>query len=166
MPEEPPSVPPPMDDDDGNNDKNIVENASDAASDAVDQIKDAINAPPPSTEGAVLGAGKLSETDEKTMGMLAHLLGAFTFFVGPLIIWLIKKEESPFLNSQGKEALNFQILIAISYVAVTVVSFVLPCLAILYPVVVILNLVFCILGCLEANKGIAYRYPFNLRLIS
>ena len=70
--------------------------------------------PPVGTIG--LGQGKLSQSDERTMGMLAHILGGVTNFLGPLIIWLIKKDESPFVNDQGKEALNFQITIAIGYV--------------------------------------------------
>ena len=63
----------------------------------------------------LLGQGKLSEKDDRTFGMLAHLLGAFTSFVGPLVIWMIKKEESPFVDDQGKEALNFQITIGLGY---------------------------------------------------
>ncbi len=54
----------------------------------------------------VLGRGKLSPTDEKTMGML--------------LIWAIKKDESPFVNDQGKEAMNFQITVIIALVVSTV----------------------------------------------
>lgn len=106
--------------------------------------------------------------------MLAHLLGGLFFFVGPLIIWLLKKEESPFVNDQGKEALNFQITVAIALVAATIVGSILAfipfagaCLApLVFAVVPIGNLVFAILGCMAANKGTPYRYPFALRLIS
>ncbi|MEM9016445.1 MAG: hypothetical protein AAGC68_05480, partial [Verrucomicrobiota bacterium] len=51
-------------------------------------ITDALNTEAPSTAGVGLGQGKLPESDEKTMGLLAHILGAVTCFVGPLIIWL------------------------------------------------------------------------------
>jgi len=77
---------------------------------------DSIPTEAPSTAGVGLGQGKLAESDEKTMAMLSHILGAVTCFVGPLIIWLIKKDESPFVDDQGKEALNFQITIAIAYI--------------------------------------------------
>ncbi|HQW28711.1 MAG TPA: DUF4870 domain-containing protein, partial [Verrucomicrobiales bacterium] len=109
------------------------------------------------------------EADEKVMGMLAHILGAVTSFLGPLIIWLIKKDESPFVNDQGKEALNFQITIIIGYVVAGILSMVpvLGCLSIiLIPAVGVTSLIFGILGGLEANKGVVYRYPFALRLIS
>jgi len=123
----------------------------------------------PSAAGVALGQGKLGESDEKTMGMLSHILGAVTSFVGPLIIWMIKKDESPFVNDQGKEALNFQITVVIAYVVSIIMSFipVVQCVAfVFYPAVWVASLVFSILGGLEANKGKAYRYPFALRLIS
>lgn len=129
-------------------------------------------APPVGNIG--LGQGKLNESDERTMGLLAHLLGAFFYFVGPLIIWLIKKDESPFVNDQGKEALNFQITVAIAAAAFGVLHIILAilagplaCVTLLILVALgVANLVFSILGGLEANKGKVYRYPFALRLIS
>ena len=123
----------------------------------------------PPVGNVALGQGKLQEADEKVMGMLSHILGAVTSFLGPLIIWLIKKDESPFVDDQGKEALNFQITIVIGYVVAGVLSLVpfVGCLTmILIPALGITSLIFGILGGLEANKGVAYRYPFALRLIS
>jgi len=123
----------------------------------------------PSAAGVGLGQGKLGESDEKTMGMLSHILGAVTSFVGPLIIWMIKKDESPFVNDQGKEALNFQITVVIGYVVAMILTFVplVGCVTvILFPALGIASLVFGILGGLDANKGKPYRYPFALRLIS
>ncbi len=132
--------------------------------------------PPPMTEEAssapsgsvALGQGKLNESDERIMGMLSHLLGAVTFFVGPLIIWMIKKDDSPFVDDQGKESLNFQITVALALVVVTIVGSIpvigmISCIA--FPAVWTVNLIFCIIGGLAANKGTAYRYPFALRLI-
>jgi len=51
----------------------------------------------------------------RNMAMLCHLLGLFTGFVGPLILWLLKKDEDPFIDRQGKEALNFQITVVIGW---------------------------------------------------
>jgi hypothetical protein len=68
----------------------------------------------------VLGRGKLSPTDEKTMGMLAHLLVGVTYLLGPLVSWAIKKDESPFVNDQGKEDMNFQITVISALVVSTV----------------------------------------------
>lgn len=123
----------------------------------------------PSTAGVGLGQGKLPETDEKTMSMLAHILGGITCVLGPLIIWLIKKDDSPFVNDQGKEAVNFQITVLIGYFVAGILS-VIPyvgCLTVfLIPALSIASLILGILGGLEANKGKPYRYPFALRLIS
>lgn len=127
----------------------------------------ALMAAPP-IDGVALGMGKLQESDEKTMAMLAHLLGGITCFLGPLIIWLIKKDESPFVNDQGKEAVNFQLSILIGYVITGILSFIpiVNCFSwLFFPVFGIAGLIFGILGCLEANKGVVYRYPYALRFI-
>ena len=102
--------------------------------------------------------------DARTMGMLCHLLGIFLGFIGPLVIWLIKKDESPFVDDQGKEALNFQITILIAMfigglTACIIIGFVLMAVAGLYA------LIFSIIGAMKANNGEAYRYPFAIRLI-
>lgn len=119
-------------------------------------------APPVGNVG--LGQGKLPESDERTMGMLAHILGGVTNFLGPLIIWLIKKDESPFVNDQGKEALNFQISVALA----AVVCFILMVVVIGFPLLVLLGvaaLVLTIIAGIKANEGQAYRYPFAWRLL-
>lgn len=117
---------------------------------------------------ALLGKGKLSVKDDKTFGMLVHLLGAFTAFVGPLVIWMIKKEDSPFVEDQGKEAVNFQITIGIGYLVAMVLSLIpfVACLtALLFPAIWVCGVVFSIMACLKANEGELYRYPYTLRLI-
>jgi uncharacterized Tic20 family protein len=48
-------------------------------------------------------------SEARTFGMLCHLSGLFLGFVGPLLFWLIKREQYPFVDDQGKEALNFHI---------------------------------------------------------
>jgi uncharacterized Tic20 family protein len=104
--------------------------------------------------------------EQKTMAMLAHLLGIVTWFVGALVIWLINKDkpDAAFVNDQAKEALNFQITLTIVYVVGMVLSIIL--------IGVFINLaawiaclVFSIIGGMKANEGVAYRYPFALRLI-
>ena len=100
------------------------------------------------------------------MAMLAHLLGIFTWFIGALIIWLMKKDQSEFINDQAKEALNFQLTIGIGYVAMMVLTcLTLGLAALLWPVIGIVALIFCIIACIAANKGERYRYPFAIRLI-
>jgi len=116
--------------------------------------------PTPGEQAAAAVASK----DDKTMAMLCHLLGLLTSFIGPLIIWLIKKDQSAYVNQQGKEALNFQITVAIAWFVAGLSTMV--CIGVvLLPVVAVANLVFCIMACVAANKGEPYRYPVCLRLI-
>jgi uncharacterized Tic20 family protein len=113
--------------------------------------------------------GSSGSKDDRTLGMLAHVLGLLTCIVGPLVIWLLKKDSSAFVGDNAKEALNFQITMAIGWVASTIV-FCIPFVnfvAFLFWVVLgILDLVFCIMGAMAANKGELYRYPFAIRLIN
>lgn len=131
--------------------------------------------PPPVTpvSGAAAGAaatpGIEPAGEGRTFGMLAHLLGIFTWFVGALVIWLIKKDSSRFVDDQGKEALNFQITLAIGWVGAGIIS-VIPLIGwcvgwMLMVAIAVINLIFCIMGTVKANEGIAYRYPFAIRLI-
>ena len=62
-------------------------------------------------------------SDVTNMAMLAHLLGALFGFLGPLIIWLVKKDDHPFVAEQSKEALNFQLTLLIWYAGATVIVF-------------------------------------------
>jgi uncharacterized Tic20 family protein len=105
--------------------------------------------------------------DECTMAMLAHLLGALLSFLGPLIIWLMKKDESAFVNDQGKEALNFQLTLLIAQVVAVVIATATCGLLFFLPFIPwLVQIIMGILGAVEANKGIAYRYPFTWRMIS
>ena len=109
---------------------------------------------------------KVSQTadqSDKTMAMLAHILGIFTSFVGPLIIYMTQKKEG-FAKSQAKEALNFQITVAIAYLISFVLMFVLIGILLTWAVS-IANLIFCILAAVAANQGTAYKYPFRIIFI-
>lgn len=102
--------------------------------------------------------------DARMWGMLCHLLGLFTCFIGPLIIWLIKKDEDPFIDNQGKEALNFQITVALAGIVSAVLTVV--CVGFFLGIAVsIADIVFCIVASVKANSGEAYRYPVSIRLI-
>lgn len=118
-------------------------------------------APPPAPSGA-------APQEDRTMALIAHLLGIVTWFIGPLIIWLINKDNSSksFVTDQAKEALNFQITITIAFIASFILTIVTLGLLFFVPTLVgIANLVFCILAGIKANNGETYRYPFTLRLI-
>lgn len=102
--------------------------------------------------------------DDRTMAMLAHLLGLFLSVIGPLIIWLTRKDQSTFVDDQGKEALNFQITMLIGFVAAGILSAVLIGL-VLFPILWAADLILVIMASVAANQGTAYRYPVNLRLV-
>ena len=97
-------------------------------------------------------------------GLIAMLLGGLSF-LGPLIVWLVKKDQSPFVADQAKEALNFQIAATIA-IYVSALSVLICVGLILVPVVVIGAIIYSIIGAMEANKGVAYRYPYTFRFIS
>ena len=121
-------------------------------------INEATAAPPPPTGAA--------PQEDRTLGLLTHLSGIILGFIVPLVMWLVNKDKSDkgWLNDQAKEALNFQITVAIAWFIAIVLSFV-GIGFLLYPVIWIGNLIFCILGGMKANEGVAYRYPFAIRLI-
>lgn len=106
-----------------------------------------------------------SGTDPRTMAMLAHLLGIFTGFIGPLVIYLVNGDKDPFVRHHAAESLNFQISLMIAYVISFVLMFVLIGF-LLFPVIWIGSLVFMIMGAVNANKGEWWKYPINLRMVS
>jgi uncharacterized Tic20 family protein len=121
-------------------------------------------APPPPASGE-------GSNDERTWGLLAHLSALSGFVVpfgsvlGPLIVWQVKKNEMPFVDDQGKEALNFQITLFLEVLVACLLMFVLIGFLLL-PAVLLYGLVMTIIGGVQANNGVRYRYPFTLRLIT
>jgi uncharacterized protein len=112
-----------------------------------------------------------SSRDVKTWNVLCHATALAGFFVpwaghilGPLIIWLAKRSDSPEIDEHGKESLNFQI----SMLIYNVIAFVL-CLVLIGFVILgilhILNLVLVIVASIQASEGKFYRYPLTIRLI-
>lgn len=124
--------------------------------------------PPPPGATSLAGA---PSAEERQWAMFAHLSALIGFviplgsIIAPLVIWLIKKDAMPFVNDQGKEALNFNITVAIAAVVSWILCFVLIGFLLL-AVLAILWLVFVIIGTIKANEGTAYRYPFALRLVN
>jgi len=108
--------------------------------------------------------GRPLTSDETMWSMLAHFGGILLGFVAPLIVMLTKGNESPYYKYNSVEALNFQITVLIGYVVASVLSVVLIGLF-LFPVLLLINLIFCVLGGMAASKGQTYRYPIALRLV-
>ena len=120
-------------------------------------------APPPVPSGA-------PSADDRQWGMFAHLSALsgvvipFGNIIGPLVVWQVKKDTLPFAADQGKEALNFNITMLIAAFIGFLLTFILIGLVLL-PLIGIAWLVFTILAAIKANEGVAYRYPYALRLI-
>ena len=118
--------------------------------------------PPPATT---------TSSDVRTWCVLCHasaLLGLFLHFLGhllgPLIVWLVKRGDSPQIDAHGKESLNFQLSMLIYDAIAVVLCFVLigiPILILLW----VLNTIFVIVASIQASDGKLYRYPLAMRLI-
>jgi uncharacterized protein len=100
-------------------------------------------------------------SDEKTMGLLSHILALPFPFLGPLIIYLVKKDESNYVAAHAKESLNFQITMLL----IVIVLFITVIGILLIWVVGIINLILIIVATIRASEGKLYKYPFALRLI-
>lgn len=112
-----------------------------------------------------LVAGTTQPTsDERNLAVLCHVGGFLTWFVLPLILWLVKRDQSKFLDDQCKEALNFQFSIGI-YTLVAVLSILLVVGILLVPALIIFEIVVIIQAAIAANKGERYRYPLCIRFV-
>ena len=116
-------------------------------------------------------AGVSSQAEANKWAMICHivaLVGLFGngigFVVGPLIVWLVKKEEDPFIDEQGKEAVNFQITMFIALIISGILCLVLIGFVLLF-LVFIFMVVFPIIAAIKANEGTHYRYPMTIRFI-
>ncbi|MBU1330342.1 MAG: DUF4870 domain-containing protein [Gammaproteobacteria bacterium] len=92
------------------------------------------------------------------------LIFPFGNLLGPLIVWQVKKDLDPFVDAQGKEALNFQISVALAMV----LCFLLMVVLIGFPLLALVGiaaLILTVIAGIKANEGRAYRYPFCWRLI-
>jgi uncharacterized Tic20 family protein len=126
----------------------------------------------PYQPAAPVAAAPLTEAEDRQWASFAHL-GGILSFLPSLIIWLIFKDRGRLTAVEAKEALNFQITLAIGYVAINIVSVFLAAvtfgigaiLSLLIFVLWILGVIFSILGFTQAKDGQHYRYPYALRLV-
>ena len=111
--------------------------------------------PPPAPPGA---------TDDRTLATLSHAGQLLGGFLVPLIIYLVKKDESPFVADQAREALNFSITVTLASIVSIPLIFVLVGILTLLATVV-LGFIFPIVAAVAANRGEWYRYPVCIRLV-
>lgn len=86
-------------------------------------------------------------------------------FVGPLVIWLVKKDQSERIAAVAKEALNFQITMTIAAFASIPLTFILVGFLVLIAVG-LCCLIFPIIGAMKASEGVNYTYPLTIRLVT
>ena len=110
-------------------------------------------------------------TNVRTWNAFCHasaLLGVFLHFpghiLGPLIVWLVKRGDSPEIDAHGKEALNFQISMLI-YNAISAVFCLILIGFVFLAVLWVLNAILVIIAAIQASEGKFYRYPMTIRFI-
>lgn len=127
-----------------------------------------VDTPPPSPAPPAVTS---RQSDVNLWGMLSHLSALAGMVgipagnvVGPLVVWLIKREEFPFVDDQGKESLNFQITMLIGFLICIPLAFIVIGVFLMVALG-IANLVLIIMASIEAHKGRPYRYPFSIKFI-
>jgi uncharacterized Tic20 family protein len=112
------------------------------------------------------------DKETRNWAMLAHLSSLLGYVgvplatvLGPLIVWLMKKDQHPFIDEHGKESLNFQLSMLIYLIVSGLSAFI--CIGfVLFPVVYIAGIVFVIIAAIKSSNGESYRYPLTIRFVS
>jgi hypothetical protein len=104
-------------------------------------------------------------SNDKNIVTITHLGGILFSFIPSLIVWLLKKDDSEYIATQAKEALNFQITLLLAQFVAYVLIFILVGFLLL-GLIWVFNVVFCIIAAISSSKGEYYRYPLTLRLIN
>jgi uncharacterized Tic20 family protein len=117
-----------------------------------------------------IGPTTLPSEEARKWAMICHLvalvglISGIGFVIGPLVVWLLKKDEDPFIDEQGKESVNFQITMMIA--ALISVGLMLILIGfLLITIVLAMMIIFPIIGAMKANAGEHYRYPLTIRFI-
>jgi hypothetical protein len=96
------------------------------------------------------------------VGLIGNGIG---FVLGPLVVWLLKKDEHPFIEEQGKEAINFQITMILAAMVSGILTLVVIGLFLLIAVGVVM-VAFPIVAAVKSSNGEHYRYPFTIRFLA
>lgn len=114
---------------------------------------------------AYAGVGApLTDADQRMWSVLSHIGGVFVSFVVPLVVWLVFKGRGAFVEDQAKEALNFQITLAIAYIVGAITAIIIVGVFILLAAA-ICAVVFGIIAAVKSSQGQLYRYPVCIRFI-
>jgi len=118
---------------------------------------------PESKEETAASEANEIPAEVRNMATLCHIL-ALVGFVGPLVMWLLKKNEHGFIDEQGRASLNFQFTVTIGYVVAWILA---PLIIgfILMIVLVVANMVFVVKAAMKTRKGLPANYPVSVRFL-
>ena len=111
-----------------------------------------------------------TDKDARTWGMLCHLAALagyvipFGNIIGPLIVWQVKKDSHPYVDTQGKAALNFQISLTIYAIIAAMLIFAVIGIVLL-PLVGLFGIIMVIIASVKANNGEGFSYPLSITFI-
>ena len=115
--------------------------------------------------------GEELSQEDRQWAMFAHLAALSGYIgiplgniIGPLIVWMIKKDESSFVDDQGKESLNFQISMLI-WIAISAAALCIVIGWVTTPILVVVGIVYVIIAAVKSNQGEDYRYPLTIRFL-
>ena len=150
-----------------------TDKSSKASGKGAGEAKQEVKAEKAASVEQVEAVGEVSR-DARTWAMLCHLAGLGWMLVwivpiiggviGALVVWQIKRDEDPFIDEHGQEALNFQISMLIYWLVA--VALCLTCIGfVLVPIVAALDIIFALVAAVKAGQGQSYRYPMSIRFI-
>ena len=129
------------------------------------------NDPSASPPPAAPAAAPPGEMEQRNWALFTHLsaltglvTGGLGFILGPLVMWLIKKDQMPRVDEAGKEALNFQLTMLIAVLVSCVLMLILIGFLLLFAVGVF-DVVMVIIAAVQTSNGVRYRYPLAIRFI-
>lgn len=108
--------------------------------------------------------------DDRNMGLAVHLasfsgyLIPFGSILGPLIVWLMKREEIAFVDSCGRNCLNFKISVMV-YAIISMILMFIGIGFILLGVLAVFDIVVTIIAAMKASEGISYQYPLTIKFL-
>lgn len=103
-------------------------------------------------------------SDEKTMAILSHILTLVVGFIAPLVIYLMKKDDSPFVKAHARESLNFQLTLILAFIVSIILWIILIGILITW-LLGLAALVLVIVATIRASEGKYYQYPFSIKFV-
>lgn len=117
-------------------------------------------------QGYGQGGGQyMPSSDDRTLALVAHLGGIFTSWILPLVIYLVKKDESPYVRHQAAQAFNFQMTMFIGQIVSYILMFLIIGFLTIFAVIAC-AIIFAIIAAVASNKGEWYKYPMSIPMMS